>query len=134
MNREVVMKFKTLFENQKRELLAAHEATRSDFEIQKDDLFDETDLSSSELETSMKLRLRNRETLFLKKLDEALERIAKGQFGDCGDCGQEIEEKRLEARPTATLCVNCKEDEERREHVHIDGHQHKSVGRKLRLA
>lgn len=134
MNRELVMKYKSLFESQKRELLAAHLATRSEFEIQKDDLLDETDLSSSELEASMRMRLRNRETLFLKKIDEALDRIATGCFGDCTDCGQQIEEKRLEARPTATLCVACKEEEERREQVHIDGHQHKSMGRKLRLA
>lgn len=134
MNQEMVMKFKSLFESQKRELLANHSAIQTDFQIQADDLADETDLTSSELEASMKMRLRSRELLFLKKIDEALDRIATGCFGECSDCGDGIEEKRLEARPTATLCVNCKEEEERRELLHIDGHKHKSVGTKLKLA
>jgi DnaK suppressor protein len=134
MNKEMVMKYKSLFESQKKELLAAHSLNTTDFQIQADDLFDETDLTSSELEASMKMRLRNREMLFLKKIDEALDRIATGHFGACGDCGEDIEDKRLEARPTATLCVSCKEEEERREMVHIDGHRHKSVGAKLKLA
>jgi hypothetical protein len=42
--------------------------------------------------------------------------------------------KRLEARPTSTMCIGCKEESERLEHVHIDGHRPKSLGRKLRLA
>lgn len=82
----------------------------------------------------MRTRLRNREAIFLKKLDEALERISGGSFGLCEDCGDDIEIKRLEARPTATLCVTCKETQERHEHSHIDGHRPKSVGARLRLA
>jgi DnaK suppressor protein len=82
----------------------------------------------------MRMRLRNREALFLRKIDEALRRIADGSFGECEECGDDIELKRLEARPTATMCVACKEEAERREHVHIDGHRPKSLGAKLRLA
>jgi len=134
MKRETLMKFRTLFENQRDELLKQHVTARSDFHIERDDMLDETDLTSTELETSMRMRLRNRETLFLKKLDESLRRIAEGTFGLCDGCGDDIELRRLEARPTTTHCVSCKEEQERSERVHIDGHRHKSVGTKLRLA
>ena len=68
------------------------------------------------------------------EVEEALKRVSGGTFGDCEDCGDEIELKRLEARPTATLCVSCKETQEHREHSHIDGHRPKSMGARLRLA
>lgn len=134
MKPEIAFKFKSLFENQRRNLLYTQEVVSEQFFTAKEDMLDEVDLSSAELEQSMRMRLRNREALFLKKIDEALRRIAEGTFGDCSDCGDEIDLRRLEARPTATLCVNCKEEQERTEHLHIDGHKHKSLGTKLRLA
>lgn len=134
MDKMTMGKFKTLFEEQKQQLLCTFGTVSATFEVKSEDLADESDLTSSELEASMQMRLRNREALFLKKIDEALARIQDGSFGDCEDCGDSIEIKRLEARPTATLCVSCKEEQERREQVHIDGHRPKSLGRRLRLA
>ena len=134
MKKEIVMKFKSLFEEQRSSLTINHKIIDQSFIVPQEDMMDETDLSSSEMEASMRMRLRNRETLFAKKIDEALERISLGTFGECEDCGDDIELKRLEARPTATLCVSCKEESERREHLHIDGHRFKSLGFKLRLA
>jgi DnaK suppressor protein len=133
MKPEMIKKFKDLFEEQRKNLVYSNSVVNEDFVIQKDDMLDETDWTSMELETNMRMRLRNREALFLKKIDEALERIELGKFGDCESCEEEIEFKRLEARPTATLCVQCKEEQERAEQLHIDGHKHKSVG-KLRMA
>ncbi len=134
MKKEMVEKFKVMFEEQRNALIYSKSYVNEDFHIQKDDQLDETDWTSCELETNMRVRLRNREALFVKKIDEALDRIAKGTFGKCSCCDEEIEIKRLEARPTATFCVLCKEEAERLEQLHIDGHQHKSVGNKLRLA
>ncbi len=134
MKREDMIRFKNIFEEQKRELLMQHARSSVDFSIERDDMLDETDMTSTELETSMRMRLRNRETLFLKKIDEALLRISDGSFGECETCGDGIELRRLEARPTTTYCVACKEEQERAERVHIDGHRHKSLGVKLRLA
>jgi DnaK suppressor protein len=74
------------------------------------------------------MRLLNRETLYIKKLDEALRRIEEGTFGECDDCGEDIEIRRLEARPTATLCVSCKEEQERKEILTAVGREHKSLG------
>jgi DnaK suppressor protein len=131
---EMIIKFKSMFESQKKSLLYSQGVINDEFFIQKDDMLDDVDFTSCEMETEMRMRLRNREALFLKKIDEALARISEGTFGECGDCGDDIDLKRLEARPTATLCVHCKEEQERAEHVHIDGHQAKSLGKKLQLA
>jgi DnaK suppressor protein len=51
----------------------------------------------------------------LRKIDEALARISSGNFGECEGCGDEIAIKRLEARPTTTFCISCKEQQENRE-------------------
>lgn len=134
MNSETLLKFKTLFESQKNSLVFSNQIINEDFHINAEDLKDEMDLTSSEMENNMRMRLRNRETLFVKKIDEALERIQAGNFGECEDCGDQIEMRRLEARPTTTSCISCKEEQERREWLHIDGHKHKSLGRKLKLA
>src|SRR6185437_3446897 len=112
MKSEMLEKFKNLFEEQKKSLLYSKQIIDEGIQIQKDDMLDETDWTSVEMETNMRMRLRNREALFLKKIDEALVRIEEGVFGDCESCGDEIELKRLEARPTATFCVSCKEEQE----------------------
>lgn len=134
MKKETLAQFKSLFEEQRRNLTFSQKVIDQNIALAPEDLADEADLTTSELEASMRMRLRNRETLFSRKIDEALSRIAEGTFGECEECGDDIELKRLEARPTATLCVGCKEESEKREMLHIDGHRHKSVGMKLRLA
>jgi DnaK suppressor protein len=80
------------------------------------------------MEQSMRMRLCNRETLYIKKINEALKRMDEGTFGECDECGEDIELRRLEARPTATLCVSCKEEQERREGLTAAGRLHKSLG------
>jgi DnaK suppressor protein len=80
-----------------------------------DDLPDEMDLASSEGMQSFEFRLRGREKTFLEKIDRALRKIDEGEFGVCEECGEEISVKRLEARPETTLCIRCKEDQERHE-------------------
>jgi DnaK suppressor protein len=134
MKKEIITKFKALFESQRASLTFSHEILDSNLTIPQEDMADESDLTTTELEASMRMRLRNRETLFAKKIDEALKRIEEGTYGLCEDCDVEIELKRLEARPTATLCVQCKEESEHRELIHIDGHRYKSVGTRLRVA
>ena len=77
------------------------------------DLPDEMDLASSEYLQSFTFRLRGREKTFLKKIDHALKKIEDGNFGVCEECEEPISLKRLEARPETTLCIRCKEDQER---------------------
>ncbi len=136
MKQEQVMKFKKLFEDQKAALLYSYKVINEDFTIQSDDMSDEVDLSSAELEQDMKMRLRSREALFLKKIEESLEKIQAGTFGVCECCEQNIEVSRLEVRPTANLCLSCKEEEEMRETRSADGRKSKSSGSRgnLRIA
>lgn len=133
MKTETLFKFKTLFETQRRNLLYSGNVVNEQFHYPKEDLIDDVDMTSTELETSMRMRLRNREALFLRKIEDALQRITDGTFGVCDGCENDIELRRLEARPTATLCVHCKEEQERSEQIHIDGHRSKSLGAKLRV-
>jgi DnaK suppressor protein len=128
MNKEKLKKFKKVFEAQRRSLLFSDQIVREDFSVNSDDRFDELDQATTDIEQSMRMRLRNRETLYIKKLEEALARIEEGTFGDCENCGEDIELRRLEARPTATLCVSCKEDQERKEVLTAAGRMSKSMG------
>jgi len=76
---------------------------------------DPNDRASQESDISLELRNRDRERKLIKKIDETIARIDKNDYGYCENCGIEIGLKRLEARPTATLCIDCKTLEEQRE-------------------
>lgn len=76
---------------------------------------DPADRASQEEEFSLELRARDRERKLIKKIDETIGRIEAGEYGYCDSCGVEIGLKRLEARPTATMCIDCKTLEEIRE-------------------
>jgi DnaK suppressor protein len=80
-----------------------------------DDLPDEMDLASSEGMQSFTFRLRGREKVFLEKIDRAIKKIDDETFGICEECEEKIAIKRLEARPETTLCIRCKENQERME-------------------
>ncbi|MBK1647553.1 RNA polymerase-binding protein DksA [Rhabdochromatium marinum] len=76
---------------------------------------DPNDRATQESEFSLELRTRDRERKLIKKIDEALERLDEHDYGYCEACGVEIGVRRLEARPTATLCIDCKTLDEIRE-------------------
>src|SRR5690606_24129396 len=76
---------------------------------------DEVDIVSVEKENQMDFRLKARNAIYLKKVKRALQKIEDGSFGECEDCGAEISYNRLLARPTADLCIHCKEVEEKQE-------------------
>lgn len=128
MRKEKIAKFKKLFESQKKSILFNDRVLRDDFSVCEDDRYDEVDQATTDVEQSMRMRLRNRELLYIKKINEALQRIEEGDFGECEECGEDIEVRRLEARPTATLCVSCKEEQERKEILTASGRIHKSLG------
>ena len=69
---------------------------------------DPNDRASQETDIAIELRNRDRERKLIKKIDETLARIDSGDYGFCDKCGVDIGIKRLEARPTATLCIDCK--------------------------
>ena len=76
---------------------------------------DPNDRASQETDMALELRSRDRERKLIKKIEEAIQTIDSGEYGFCEQCGVEIGVQRLEARPTATLCVDCKTLDEIRE-------------------
>jgi DnaK suppressor protein len=76
---------------------------------------DPNDRASQESDMALELRNRDRERKLIKKIDETIGKIDAGEYGYCDSCGVEIGLKRLEARPTATLCIDCKTLDELRE-------------------
>jgi DnaK suppressor protein len=81
---------------------------------------DIADRASAETEVALELRSRDRQRKLIGKIDEALERIGRGEYGYCEETGEPIGVKRLEARPVATLSVEAQERHERLERTHRD--------------
>ncbi len=134
MTQEQMNRFRKLFELEQKSLIYSHSLLNTEFQLNPEDLQDETDLTSAVTEQSMRMRLRNREALYLKKIDSALGRITSGTFGDCETCQEPIDVRRLEARPTTTHCLDCKENAEKSEQGHADGRASKSAGHRLNRA
>ena len=76
---------------------------------------DPNDRASRETDIAIELRNRDRGRKLIKKIEDTIARIDSGDYGYCSECGAEIGIKRMEARPTATLCIDCKTLEEVRE-------------------
>lgn len=81
---------------------------------------DLNDRATIETDTSFELRTRDRYRKLIDKIEEALQRIADGEYGYCEETGDEIGIKRLEARPVATLCIEAQERHENYEKQHLD--------------
>ncbi|MCA9523879.1 MAG: TraR/DksA family transcriptional regulator [Myxococcales bacterium] len=93
----------------------AMKTRKEEMVLDQDDLPDEMDLASSEYNQAIAFRLRGREKHLLSKIEEALGRIETGVYGYCEVCEEPIGDARLRARPVATYCISCKEEQERRE-------------------
>lgn len=76
---------------------------------------DSVDESTEEQGTATMLELKGRESAQLTKIKRALQRLEEGSYGECVDCGEAIPVKRLQARPAAVMCIDCKEQKERSE-------------------
>ena len=107
---------------EKRERLIESAKTTLDTEmvVSQDDRFDEVDQASTEYMQAFSFRLRGRERFLIGKIDKALKKIEAGTFGICEECEEPITAKRLEARPEAPLCIQCKEAQEREEAVYAE--------------
>ena len=117
LTKKELKKFQELLEEKRKAVLdrARQMLAVENMALDTNDLPDEMDLASSEYLQSFELRLRGREKSLLSKLDLALKKIEDGTFGVCEICEEPIGKKRLEARPETTLCIKCKEDQEREE-------------------
>jgi len=115
MNPKQLAHFKAILEEMKRGLSQDIDRTVHTMQDEATIFADPNDRASQESDVSLELRNRDRERKLIKKIDETIARIDGGEYGYCESCGVEIGLKRLEARPTATLCIDCKTLDELRE-------------------
>ncbi len=110
MNLETLKQFENLFIELKKNTLNEMKKDEPSFEKG-----DEVDLTQEERSREIELKLLGRQNFMLKKIDNALFKIKNGTYGICEECDGEIEMNRLRARPVATQCIACKEEEEKGE-------------------
>ncbi|MEE9346159.1 MAG: RNA polymerase-binding protein DksA [Methylococcales bacterium] len=107
--------FKEILTNWKQSLMSGVDDTVLHMKDDAANYPDPNDRASQESDFSIELRTRDRERKLIKKIDESLRNIESDDYGYCEDCGTDIGVRRLEARPTATLCIDCKTRDEIRE-------------------
>lgn len=107
--------FRQILVNWRKELLEEMQRTVTHMRDEAENFADPNDRATQEEEFSMELRTRERERKLIKKIDDCLAAIDSGEYGYCEACGVEIGLRRLEARPTATKCIDCKTLDEIRE-------------------
>jgi len=107
--------FRDLLRAWKKELMAEVDRTVHHMQDEAANFPDPNDRATQESEFSLELRTRDRERKLIKKIDESMTIIDNDEYGYCESCGIEIGVRRLEARPTASLCIDCKTLDEIRE-------------------
>ncbi len=115
MNPRQLAHFRKILESLKLELSQDIDRTVHTMQDEATIFADPNDRASQESDMALELRNRDRERKLIKKIDETIAKIDAGEYGYCDSCGIEIGLKRLEARPTATLCIDCKTLDELRE-------------------
>jgi DnaK suppressor protein len=115
MNPRQLSHFRSMLESLKVELSQDIDRTVHTMQDEATIFADPNDRASQESDMALELRNRDRERKLIKKIDETIAKIDAGEYGYCESCGIEIGLKRLEARPTATLCIDCKTLDELRE-------------------
>ena len=108
MNDKQCDHFRKILRDWKRELMEEVDRTVHHMKEDASNYADPSDRATQEEEFSLELRTRDRERKLIKKIDKTLDRIEDDDYGYCDSCGVEIGIRRLEARPTATLCIDCK--------------------------
>ncbi len=115
MDEEKLRFFKSLLNEWMEEILAGAKDTVVEMTDEDDTFPDPTDRATLESDRNFVLRIRDRERKLIPKIRKALEQIDNGTFGVCELCGEEISEDRLKVRPVTTLCIECKELQEKQE-------------------
>jgi len=115
MNEKQLEHFRSILNAWKEELMAEVDRTVDHMKDDAANFPDPADRASQEEEFSLELRTRDRERKLIKKIDESMNEVDTGEYGYCETCGVEIGIRRLEARPTATQCIDCKSLDEIKE-------------------
>ena len=120
MNRIMLAYFKKKLQEWKADLLSGSSDTIHMMQAETHEEPDIADRASTETDRAIELRARDRERKLISKIDEALQRIADGDYGYCEETGEPIGVARLEARPIATLSIDAQERHERKERTQVD--------------
>jgi DnaK suppressor protein len=115
MSAAQVAHFQKILGDWRNELMVEVDRTVQHMQMENVNYSDPNDRASLETDMGLELRARDRERKLIRKITQAMDRIKEGEYGYCEACGVEIGLRRLEARPTATLCIDCKTLEEKRE-------------------
>ena len=115
MNEKQLEHFRSILQAWKDELMEEVDRTVDHMKDDAANFPDPADRASQEEEFSLELRTRDRERKLIKKIDESMNEVDTGEYGYCETCGVEIGIRRLEARPTATQCIDCKSLDEIKE-------------------
>lgn len=115
MNERQLAHFDAILQAWKRTLMEEVDSTILHMQDDAANFPDPNDRATQESDFNMELRTRDRERKLIRKIDEAIHTLEGGDYGFCESCGVDIGIRRLEARPTATLCIECKELDEIRE-------------------
>lgn len=121
MNEKQRQHFKNLLLSWKQELMEEVDRTVSHMKDEAANFPDPADRATQEEEFNLELRTRDRERKLIKKIDQTIVAIDCDDYGYCEQCGVDVGIRRLEARPTATLCVDCKTLDEIRERQTSNG-------------
>ena len=113
--------YKKLLSQRLGEALAATKGIAVGMTDPREQSADLIDRASTEAQISFAFRVKEREGVLIRKIERALSKLEDGTFGICEECGEEISEGRLQARPVATLCIKCKEKEETVEKIRESG-------------
>ena len=108
MNDAQLAHFRKILLDWKEQLISEAESTKSYIQDESTAMPDINDRATQEEEFALALRTRDRERKLIRKIDKSIAEIDSGDYGFCETCGVEIGVRRLEARPTATQCIDCK--------------------------
>jgi DnaK suppressor protein len=121
LKKDKIEEFRDLLNEKRNRLLdEAKRTLDNEMVIPPDERMDEVDQASSEYMQAFSFRLRGRERFLMSKIEKALQKIDEGTYGLCEECEEPISLKRLQARPEAQLCIQCKEAQEKEEAVYAD--------------
>ncbi len=115
MNKKQLESFRELLMKRLEDLADDARETVDEMTDEKETFPDPNDRATLESDRNFVLRIRDRERKLRTKIEQALERVKDETFGICEECGEDISEARLKARPVTTLCIKCKEEQEQRE-------------------
>ncbi|OGT98641.1 MAG: RNA polymerase-binding protein DksA [Gammaproteobacteria bacterium RIFOXYB2_FULL_38_6] len=115
MNENQKEHFRHILELWKQQLMEEVDLTKQHMQSDFENYADPVDRASQETDFNLELRTRDRERMLLKKIEKSIDQLDTDDYGFCEDCGAEIGIKRLEARPTATKCIDCKTLQEMKE-------------------